>query len=83
VLQDLKAVFRRSTAPKELLGRDNEKKTIRLFLSTHLQAKKGGSLYISGCPGAGKTAVVDEILAEVTHGKVAVVFVFVFCWSQN
>ena len=80
---DLKALFRRSTAPKELLGRDAEKKTIQDFLATHLQAKRGGSLYISGCPGSGKTAVFDEALAQILQGKVRSFVCFVLLNSDT
>ena len=72
----MKAAFKRSTIPKQLLGRDDEKATIKQFLTTHLKAKKGGSLYISGCPGAGKTAVVDEVISTLPLVRVRTVVLF-------
>ncbi|KAJ2996056.1 AAA ATPase [Globomyces sp. JEL0801] len=62
IYQDAKALFRRCSTPKKLVGRNTERVSIIQFLENHLLAHKPGSLYISGCPGTGKTALVNEIL---------------------
>ncbi|TPX42280.1 hypothetical protein SeMB42_g05192 [Synchytrium endobioticum] len=65
ILQEAKSLFRRSSTPKRLVGRDNERQTIIKFWEETVFADKGGSLYISGVPGTGKTALVDEICKAV------------------
>eukprot|EP00842_Homolaphlyctis_polyrhiza_P006877 jgi/Hompol1/779/HPOL_005408-RA len=60
VYQEAKAAFRRCVTPSRLIGRNPERSTIRSFLVDHVLRAKHGSMYISGCPGTGKTALVDE-----------------------
>jgi len=54
---------------KDLIGRDEEVKEIRLFLHNCLHARLGGSLYVCGSPGTGKTAclsyAIDQEVAPV------------------
>ncbi|TPX33255.1 hypothetical protein SmJEL517_g03886 [Synchytrium microbalum] len=61
IFQEAKGVFRRSSTPSRLVGRDKERAVITQFWQENVFAKRGGSLYISGVPGTGKTALVDEI----------------------
>ncbi|XP_052815584.1 cell division control protein 6 homolog [Mya arenaria] len=51
--------------PERLIGRDKETEEVRLFLKGHMSKKTGGSLYISGAPGTGKTAVLTHIIDEL------------------
>ncbi|KAJ3360422.1 AAA ATPase [Kappamyces sp. JEL0680] len=67
ILADAKQVFRRCSTPKKLVGREHERTVITDFVSKALgvapaTSPQGGSLYISGCPGTGKTALVSEVL---------------------
>ena len=50
--------------PDELVCRDKEIAHIRGFLDTHVNKRKPGSLYISGAPGTGKTAVIKHLLEQ-------------------
>ena len=52
--------------PDELVCRDKEIAHIRGFLDTHVNKRKPGSLYISGAPGTGKTAVIKHLLEQET-----------------
>ncbi|KAI9101086.1 P-loop containing nucleoside triphosphate hydrolase protein [Phlyctochytrium arcticum] len=73
LFQDAKSLFRRNGASTHrLVGRTQERATIIKFWETHVIAGKavGASLYISGCPGTGKTALVDEICADFERRKV-------------
>ena len=58
--------------PTRLIGREEERKRMGDFISERVQRKSSGSLYISGAPGTGKTAVITHILDElkVTHSHV-------------
>ncbi|XP_052815559.1 cell division control protein 6 homolog [Mya arenaria] len=51
--------------PERLIGRDKETEEVRSFLKGHMSKKTGGSLYISGAPGTGKTAVLTHIIDEL------------------
>ena len=55
--------------PDQLLCRDKEIDDITKFLISCVEDRKAGSLYISGAPGTGKTAVIKHLLAQ--HHKVA------------
>lgn len=63
--QDAKTLFKRTTEPHRLVGRSTERKVIRSFYENHILTAKSGSLYISGQPGTGKTALVKEIMQEM------------------
>jgi len=55
-----------STIPSELPGREKERKRITKFLETTLHANQGGgSLYVAGMPGTGKTATVKEVIRNL------------------
>ncbi|XP_052080898.1 cell division control protein 6 homolog [Mytilus californianus] len=51
--------------PDRIVGREVETETVNQFVRGHVTKKAGGSLYISGAPGTGKTAVLTHILDNV------------------
>jgi cell division control protein 6 len=57
-------LFTQSTSPRKLIGRDTERVQLRSFISDAITSKKGGCIYISGPPGTGKSALIDEVSAE-------------------
>ena len=57
-------LFTQSTSPRRLVGRDTERTEPRCFITDAIKSKKGGCTYISGPPGTGKSALVDEVFAE-------------------
>lgn len=57
-------LFTQSTSPKRLVGRDTERAQLRSFISDAIASKRGGCTYVSGPPGTGKSALVDEVLVE-------------------
>ncbi|KIW01444.1 uncharacterized protein PV09_07202 [Verruconis gallopava] len=60
-------VFARGTASDRLVGREKEREELRDFLQSRLKNCKSGCLYVSGPPGTGKSALVNEICDELTH----------------
>ncbi|KAG9326149.1 hypothetical protein KVV02_005654 [Mortierella alpina] len=63
--QDARTLFRRTAQPLRLVGREMEREVIRKFCREHILNTSAGSLYISGQPGTGKTALLNEILRDM------------------
>ncbi|KAJ1773834.1 AAA ATPase [Coemansia sp. RSA 1813] len=59
-----KSVLHRSTAAPQIVGREAEQDTIRKFLRSTVEKGSGGSMYISGNPGTGKTACLQAIIKQ-------------------
>ena len=47
------------------MGRDDERAELKRFLEERINAKTGGILYVSGPPGTGKSALVNEVCGEL------------------
>ena len=48
--------------PQRIVGREEESLAVNEFLEGHLVSGRPGSLYVSGAPGTGKTAVLSEVI---------------------
>lgn len=59
-----KRAFHRSGNFK-IVGRVEEKAELTSFWYDHVESGRGASIYISGNPGTGKTALLDELLPEL------------------
>ncbi|ORX68182.1 hypothetical protein DL89DRAFT_294111 [Linderina pennispora] len=59
-----------------IIGRSAEQSSIRAFLRDTVEQNRGGSLYISGNPGTGKTACLQSIMSQ---SKVKFTSVLVNC----
>ena len=70
-------LFVRSAAPGRLVGRDQERTELSQFIQNAVDSSRGGCMYISGPPGTGKSALLDEVcrdlavVAESSKVKVA------------
>jgi len=64
-------LFSRSDATNALIGRDEEKRQLTNFISDRLNNERGGCVYISGPPGTGKSALVDEVLQSLSTDQSA------------
>ncbi|KAG7200515.1 hypothetical protein KM043_001079 [Ampulex compressa] len=61
-LQEARSKLHVSVVPKSLPCREEEFNNIFTFLEGKLKDKSGGCMYISGVPGTGKTATVNEVI---------------------
>jgi cell division control protein 6 len=61
IYNEARQVFARGSAPTALYGRDNERKELESFISARTKSKKSGCIYVSGPPGTGKSAFVNEV----------------------
>ena len=56
---------------------------IRGFIDTCIADEKGGSLYVCGSPGIGKSLLMENILEEVKREHGVIVFRQAFCAEEN
>lgn len=54
-----------SSAPRHLKQRQKEFDEILSFIVKSVRSRKGGSIYLCGCPGTGKTQTISNVRAEV------------------
>ena len=55
--------------PGEILGREKEAKEIKDFVTEAIKDEMGCSLYISGQPGTGKSATINNIIDQINFKK--------------
>ncbi|RPA86412.1 cell division control protein Cdc6 [Ascobolus immersus RN42] len=60
-----KALFTRSAAPGDLVGREEEKAELTKLIKDCVDKKQGNGMYVSGPPGTGKSATVGRIVEDV------------------
>ena len=58
-------LFTSSADPGLLIGREKERRELEKFIEEGIQSKTGRCLYVSGPPGTGKSALVNEICRNV------------------
>ncbi|KAI9717542.1 MAG: hypothetical protein M1812_004683 [Candelaria pacifica] len=58
-------LFVRSANPGKLVGRDEERAELSAFIQERMATSSGGGLYVSGPPGTGKSALVNEVCRDV------------------
>ncbi|PGH35065.1 cell division control protein 6 [[Emmonsia] crescens] len=59
-------LFARSATPGRLVGRDSERQELAEFVHNAVQSRQGGCMYVSGPPGTGKSATVDEVCHDLS-----------------
>ena len=60
IYNQARQLFSRCSNPGKLVGRETEREQLAAFV----RREGGGCLYISGPPGTGKSALVDDVLQE-------------------
>jgi cell division control protein 6 len=58
-------MFARSAIPGRLVGREKERAELSSFIETGMRLRKGGCIYVSGPPGTGKSAMLDEVCRDL------------------
>ncbi|KAJ5180511.1 hypothetical protein N7492_003721 [Penicillium capsulatum] len=72
VYSQARQLFARGASSGRLIGRDMEREKVANFVQECVEAKKGGCLYISGPPGTGKSAMVNEVCQDMDLSDVKV-----------
>jgi cell division control protein 6 len=70
IYNEARQVFARGSAPTALFGREEERKELETFITTRTQSKKSGCIYVSGPPGTGKSAFVNDVCRTVSSDSV-------------
>ncbi|KAF2842655.1 cell division control protein Cdc6 [Patellaria atrata CBS 101060] len=81
IYNEARQTFTRSSNRGKLFGREKEREELTSFISTRVQKAKNGCIYISGPPGTGKSAFVDEICQGYGDIKDETVYTYVNCMS--
>lgn len=69
IYNDARQLFARGSAPAALFGRDSERDELQSFISLRVDSNTPGCMYISGPPGTGKSAFVNEACREIITSK--------------
>ncbi|KAF5189727.1 Cell division control protein 6-like protein, partial [Thalictrum thalictroides] len=54
-----------SSAPLAIVCREDEQKRVFEFCKTSIEEERGGSLYVCGCPGTGKTLSMEKVMQNL------------------
>ena len=81
VYHQARQLFARSADPGQLIGRDEERAQLREYLERCETARPGGCLYVSGPPGTGKSALVNEITEEAVKASPYIRKAYINCMS--
>ncbi|KAJ4414266.1 AAA ATPase [Gnomoniopsis sp. IMI 355080] len=81
IYHQARQLFSRSADPGQLIGRDDERSRLREFLTRRDAARGHGCLYVSGPPGTGKSAMVNEIINEIVADSSSIRKAYVNCMS--
>jgi len=69
VYNQARQLFSRCSNPGKLVGRDEERKQLSSFVERCVESESAGCLYVSGPPGTGKSALLDEVYQHHREAK--------------
>ncbi|KAJ6120391.1 hypothetical protein N7523_004671 [Penicillium sp. IBT 18751x] len=72
IYSQARQLFARGANSGRLVGRDTEREKVSDFMKDCIESKKGNCLYISGPPGTGKSAMVNEVCQDMDLSTVKV-----------
>lgn len=75
-------LFTRSDDPGRLVGREDERKELTDFVQNCIENTCGGCTYVSGPPGTGKSALVNEITENLEESE-TLKKVYINCMSMK
>ncbi|OCL06257.1 cell division control protein Cdc6 [Glonium stellatum] len=82
VYNEARQLFARGSAPPALFGRENERRELEGFVSTRTKTKRSGCIYVSGPPGTGKSALVNEVCRKF-DSETSVRTAYINCMSAK
>ncbi|CAL5388552.1 unnamed protein product [Camellia sinensis] len=66
-LSAVKEALHVSTAPHTVVCREDEKKRVLEFCKQCIEQEKAGSLYVCGCPGTGKSLLMERVKDSLVY----------------
>ncbi len=81
IYHQARQLFSRSADPGQLIGRDDERAQLKGFLDRCGTARPGGCLYVSGPPGTGKSAMINEMTKEAVAANSTIRKAYINCMS--
>lgn len=81
VYHHARQLFARSADPGQLIGRDDERQQLRQFLERCSTSSPSGCLYVSGPPGTGKSAMVNEMTQKAVDESSTMRKAYINCMS--
>lgn len=81
IYHQARQLFSRSADPGQLTGREDERSRLRAFLSQRDSSQPHGCLYVSGPPGTGKSAMINEMTTEAVTDASSVRKAYINCMS--
>ncbi|SPB44775.1 unnamed protein product [Aspergillus niger] len=65
IYSEARQMFARGATSTRIVGRDTEREKLTSFIQDGVDSGKGGCLYVSGPPGTGKSALVQEVCHDM------------------
>lgn len=81
VYHQARQLFSRSADPGQLIGREDERFKLRGFLGRYSTSQAHGCLYVSGPPGTGKSAMVNDISNHIVAEATSIRKAYINCMS--
>lgn len=72
VYSQARQLFARGAGAGRMVGRDTERQKLVSFIKEGVESRKGGCLYVSGPPGTGKSAMVQEVCRDLDLSSVRI-----------
>lgn len=80
IYHSARQLFARGADPGQLVGREDERKQLESFMGRLGSSSPSGCLYVSGPPGTGKSAMVQDTTKELA-GESGVKYAYINCMS--
>ena len=75
-------LFNRNSDPGPFIGREHERRELQTFVEEGIQLQVGRCLYVSGPPGTGKSALVNDVCRGIKESD-SVKSAFINCMSAK
>ena len=80
IYSNARQLFVRSANPGRLVGREEERADLSKFIEDGVKSRRGRCMYVSGPPGTGKSAVVNDVCGGL-HGHEDIRITYINCMS--
>lgn len=82
-MRAVKEALHVSTLPSGIVCRQDEHKKVLEFCKLYVEKERSGSLYVCGCPGTGKTMVMEKVKHSLADWSLQVSAMKLFNYSSS